>query len=303
MTSQAPQASRSSSTSLPFLTDNAWCEQAAANATGRSVEAVRERLAKERRDPGSNVADEIARRGVTPFEWSDQLLAFYGESDAFIYELVEWNRKGFKRSMRTWTRQFLAREAERRGGPLKVLCHGDGLGIDAASLAVDGHAVTYFEFAGPSERFARQAFEAANVSVEVVTDESVLPAGAFDAVTCFDVLEHVPSPRKTVEQLVGYLRPGGLFVVHAPYYLIHRRYPTHLRSNRRYAGSLRLYERNDLRLLDGQTAWNPLAFRLGSEEGAAAPAKRVWLRTAGLGLKVGRYTTAPFVPLQAMFRR
>lgn len=31
----------------------------------------------------------------------------------------------------------------------------------------------------------------------------------YDVVTCLEVLEHVPHPRKTIEQLVGLLKPGG----------------------------------------------------------------------------------------------
>lgn len=291
-------------TELAKVLDRNWAIQTAARVTNRSEEEAATLLAAEHARPGSTVTAEIQRRGVEPFVWSDKLLTFYKESDAFLFELVGWNRQVYKRSMREWSRWFLRREADRLDRPLDILCHGDGLGIDAAAFAVDGHRVTYFEFPGYSERYARQVFEAVGVDVTVVTDSTRLALAGFDAVTSFDVLEHVPSPRDQVAELVTFLRdPGGLFLVHAPFFLIHHAYPTHLKENRRYAGSLKLYERNGLRLLDGQTAWNPIALRLNSNDGAALPAKRAWLRAAGQGLKIGRYTAAPFVPLQKILRK
>jgi 2-polyprenyl-3-methyl-5-hydroxy-6-metoxy-1,4-benzoquinol methylase len=41
-----------------------------------------------------------------------------------------------------------------------------------------------------------------------------LPEAAFDVVTMWDVVEHVPDPRRTLDRAYGLLRPGGLLVVH-----------------------------------------------------------------------------------------
>ena len=269
--------------------------------TGRPEAEVRRMLDAEARRPGSTVAAEIARRGITPHEWSDRLLDFYKTSDAFVFELVGWQRQRFKRSMRRWSRDFLRRE---RDGRLRVLCHGDGLGYDALALARDGHAVTYFEFPGPSECFARRLFDAAGVDVEVITDESQTGT-AYDAVTSFDVLEHVPDPRASVADLAARITDGGVLLAHAPFYLVLPNYPTHLRANRRHAGSTRLYERPGLTLVDGNALWNPLAFRKGTAPPPPPPptARRAWLRTIGLALRAGRGTSLPFAPLQALARR
>ena len=231
------------------------------------------------------------------------MLRFYQESDAFTFELIPWNTRRFKRSMRRWSRAFLRRERDRVGRRLRVLCHGDGLGVDAAGLALDGHDVTYFEFPGASERYARRVFDRLSVAADVVTDEAKI-GGDFDAATCFDVLEHVPDPRQAVADLAGRLRdPDGLLLVHAPFYLIHPAYSTHLAANRRHAGSTRLYEREGLVLLDGQSAWNPLALRRGGDAGRASAGRRRWLRAVGVAMKIGRHTTLPFAPLQRLARR
>jgi SAM-dependent methyltransferase len=44
-----------------------------------------------------------------------------------------------------------------------------------------------------------------------------LPNVAYDVITCFDVLEHVPDPVRTVKELRDALRPGGLLFLYAPF--------------------------------------------------------------------------------------
>jgi 2-polyprenyl-3-methyl-5-hydroxy-6-metoxy-1,4-benzoquinol methylase len=45
---------------------------------------------------------------------------------------------------------------------------------------------------------------------------ATFPPGAFDAITCFDVLEHVYNPRLVMEKVAEWLKPGGVFYVQAP---------------------------------------------------------------------------------------
>ncbi len=40
--------------------------------------------------------------------------------------------------------------------------------------------------------------------------------GAFDLITCFDVLEHLESPERSVQQMEGALKPGGSMVLSVP---------------------------------------------------------------------------------------
>jgi SAM-dependent methyltransferase len=40
--------------------------------------------------------------------------------------------------------------------------------------------------------------------------------GSFDVITCFDVLEHVYEPRKVLERVYHWLKPGGIFYILVP---------------------------------------------------------------------------------------
>ncbi len=55
----------------------------------------------------------------------------------------------------------------------------------------------------------------ANVFVGDVLDAPYL-AGTFDVITCFDVLEHVYSPREFLTKVLEWLKPGGIFYAMMP---------------------------------------------------------------------------------------
>ena len=124
------------------LQDNQYLAGLLAETTGRPLDEVQGRLRRERRLLGSNVGDALRRANLEPHVWNDGLIAFYGATDAFLYETVVWNQMAEKEAMRQWIIEFLHREQR---GPQRILAYGDGPGIDSLRLAQAGHQVTYFE--------------------------------------------------------------------------------------------------------------------------------------------------------------
>jgi SAM-dependent methyltransferase len=60
-----------------------------------------------------------------------------------------------------------------------------------------------------------RATTGASVFVGDAVDAPFLPA-SFDVVTCFDVLEHVYSPRQFLTKVLEWLKPGGIFYAMMP---------------------------------------------------------------------------------------
>jgi SAM-dependent methyltransferase len=271
-----------------------------AQISGESVDTARQRLEFEREHPGCSVAEDFARHGGPRYEWGPHLESFYGTTNAFLYELAVWNRNSVKSRMRRWTARLL----ERQGQNLDVLSIGDGLGFDCLYFRRKGHRPTYFELPGLSERFARELFNRNGVQIPVLTDPAAIGREAYDAITCFDVLEHVPDPKGLVKTLASYLRPGGKLFVSAPFYMVLPWYPTHLRASRRYSGSISLYESAGLRLVDGRFDWCPIVLQKPDAQGRTTP-KRGALAvrlTAGV-LKLGRLGAWPFCPVHLIRKR
>jgi len=56
------------------------------------------------------------------------------------------------------------------------------------------------------------------------------PDGAFDAVMCTEVLEHIPRPDLAIREFARLLRPGGLLIVTAPFCSLTHMAPYHFYS-------------------------------------------------------------------------
>ncbi|MEJ2649072.1 MAG: class I SAM-dependent methyltransferase, partial [Sedimentisphaerales bacterium] len=225
------------------------------------------------------------------------LVRFYERTDAFLYELVLWNRNSIKRRMRSYIAKYLA---EYKGSSQNVLCVGDGLGFDSFYFAQNGHKVTYYEVPGFSHRFASKLFSLADADIKIASVTEQIRENYFDAVVCLDVLEHIKDVPGFLRQLVDFIHPGGILIAHAPFYMIHPANPTHLKINRKYSGSLALYRDCGLSLINGTFFWNPLIFeKMSNDVKNRKPQRSILgmfsLKLGGLYLSLGRFSTLPFL--------
>jgi 2-polyprenyl-6-hydroxyphenyl methylase / 3-demethylubiquinone-9 3-methyltransferase len=99
----------------------------------------------------------------------------------------------------------------------RVLDVGCGGGLLAESLARAGAAVTAIDLAPGMIEVARlhAAESALEIDYRVCEAGTLLPqaAGAFEVITCMEVLEHVPQPDALVETLAQLLAPGGTLIL------------------------------------------------------------------------------------------
>lgn len=227
------------------------------HATNASRERVLRRLWCEHRRPGSSVLTALRQRRIEHHLWSDALEQFYRETDAFLYELVAFNRTPYKRGIQRWINRYLAGVSR---VPLRVLAFGDGLGFDSLRIAAAGHQVTYHEVSELSACFAGELFRRCGANIARV---SGLPSvgETYDAILCLDVLEHVPDPQQVIADLCRRLRDDGRIIVHAPFFCVSRDYPTHLRSNLRFSGDLRtVFAPAGLSPVSSRLLWDPIVF-------------------------------------------
>jgi len=227
--------------------------------TGRSPLEVTQLLRQESKLIGTTVQQSAKDFGLVPHVWNQQLMDFYASTDAFLFETATWNFTRMKRNMRQYVVTQLQRSLP--AGSC-VLCFGDGMGFDSEAISRAGFDVICFEVSGPCLQFAEKWFLRNQSSVKIETDFQTLAKRKFDAIICLDVLEHVQEPPALVREFHQWLNPEGLFIVHAPYYHVDATRPTHLESNRCYAGQIeQLYEAAGFRLKSiGGLLLDPLVF-------------------------------------------
>ena len=91
--------------------------------------------------------------------------------------------------------RFVARDMAERWGDCRaarVLDYGSGAGVFADELRILGYqdVTAYDPFSSPER-----------------------PTGTFDIITCFEVIEHTPSPLETFKDMCRYLKPDGCVIV------------------------------------------------------------------------------------------
>lgn len=176
-------------------------------------------------DPIDEVSAEIG-----PVELSD-------EEIAYIERSLQSNAERFENQV-----QVVRRHVSRAG--MKVLDIGCGGGLFLSKLRSEGAVVTGLELSDKRAFYAKTKHRLEVVKRPIESDfwqEGY--AGAFDAVTLWDVIEHVNYPLNTLQSSVKVLRSGGLLFIDTPcrdafyhrvgeltYRLSGGRYPTFLNA-------------------------------------------------------------------------
>src|SRR4051794_27733665 len=190
---------------------------------------VHQRLRVEYDEPGAGVAS--AWREAAP-QTPEEITRFYEETRAYIFDLAADHCRERRRIF--WDRVLYRL---RNAGASEVLAYGDGIGTDSIALAHAGYRVTYFDLPGVTSEFARFRFaHEAPAEINAVDRPEELPEGAFDAIVCVEVLEHLPDPLEAMRRLHSLLVEGGVALITESFESVGPDFPSHLESNTQYAG-------------------------------------------------------------------
>jgi SAM-dependent methyltransferase len=175
---------------------------------GTSLDDIRARLAGAMAnftdEWNEHVPDGRDERAVT---------RFYNESKTEIFDLARWHSDD-----PIHFRALFCADIAHERGCRDYLDYGSGIGSDALVFASVGCRVTLADVSEPLLAFAKWRCERRGFDVCTVDLKGGRPPGGqFDAVVCFDVLEHIHRPLRTLWAINRSMRPGGMLFVHAPF--------------------------------------------------------------------------------------
>ena len=134
----------------------------------------------------------------------------YWDQDTIEYDL-EWWDKAHRKVYTYFIDKFL------KGKSGKLLDVGCGLGFFLKS--VEGSApewsTTGFEISEQAVKFAVEQNGLPQVKAGMV-ESGNLEKNAFDTITLWDVIEHLPNPEPLLKHLYDLLKPGGVLYIQTP---------------------------------------------------------------------------------------
>lgn len=140
---------------------------------------------------------------------SDELYHLYPPAMFWDEEIGKIRRKSPQR----WRDQIaLVQKFKTSGRFLDIGCANGFLVKEAQDVGFEAYGVDLSERA---VQYAREVLGLPRVLPGNVEDVA-FPNDFFDAITMFDVLEHVPSPRRTLVEVVRILRLGGVLIAQLP---------------------------------------------------------------------------------------
>jgi glycosyltransferase involved in cell wall biosynthesis/SAM-dependent methyltransferase len=196
---------------------------------------------KEKNHPGTAVYNDISRFDVIPFTYSANMETLYKRGTGLALEILSTMHQPARIDMLCFTICGLHYLSKTLGRMPRLLAVGDGIGIDSIRLACCGFHVDYIDFSGSlMSKIAQENIAKANSFTfnQLALKHIDQPSGSYDAIVCFEVIEHVPSPPEFADFLAKYCKNEGYLFISECFNGIQDQWPTHLLSNEKYAGML-----------------------------------------------------------------
>jgi len=103
-------------------------------------------------------------------------------------------------------------------GRLRILDAGCGNGYVASQLAADGHDVIAIDQAEDGISLAKECYPDVDFEVRSVYDDVSDIASNMDVVISSEVIEHLYSPQRFLQNMRRHIKPGGYLILTTPYH-------------------------------------------------------------------------------------
>jgi len=137
------------------------------------------------------------------------LREFYSKTQNYMYELAEYHSTKDRNNLTLTCINIM-----KNNNIKKVLDFGCGIGQDSIIASMNNLEATACDIDGTTLQFARWRFSQRNLNIPTISIINNTPlSNNYDAITCFEVIMHVPNPEITISHLYDNLKMNGLLFI------------------------------------------------------------------------------------------
>lgn len=216
--------------------------QLAADSRGIEIGThdIESMIANEQKEPGFAVRGDVEKFDITPFAHSREMDELYRGGIGLGIELATYHQDSGKSKMLNFILLGIREMQSASKDPLKILCLGDGLGLDSITIAASGFQVDYMDYDSSvmSECARLNLKKAMSVDIRIAINVINKVEAAYDCIVCLEVIEHVPNPMSFMTFISDCLNEKGVLYLSECFNGIADRWPTHLYSNEKFSHSI-----------------------------------------------------------------
>ena len=216
-----------------------------------STDVIEIQLTKERATPGISVLNDIRKFDVVPYTVSDNLNNLYKDGTGLAIELLSSISDSGKISMLSYILLAL-KEKQQINSIKKVLCLGDGIGIDAIRFAQCGYDVDYLDFdSSKMAQIAELNFKKIKENNPTLKLNIIkTPTQKYDVIISLEVIEHVVDPVDFLKFIHSMMNEDGFLFISECFDGIYDVWPTHILQHEEFSNLLPLLASPYFKLLD-----------------------------------------------------
>ena len=135
-----------------------------------------------------------------------QVMEFYKKTPNYIFELMEYHStEGKQRLSKTVI------DICKKNDIKSILDFGAGICQDSITASKNGFNATAVDIPGKTFDYGKWRIKKQAPNTKTIDISNEIPlTEEYDAITCFEVLQHVVNPKKTLEHLREHLKSDGL---------------------------------------------------------------------------------------------
>ena len=161
----------------------------------------------------------------------EDIARFYQETPNYIFELIESHSTSDKKRL---VQKVI--EIMKKNNVKKAVDYGAGIGQDSIMQTLEGLETTAVDLPGKTFDFAKFRFKKRDLNIKTIDiiPEKLPLQEKYDAITCFEVMQHLLNPEEVLEHFYEHLNSEGLLIMTARF---KGNYALALKENEKYHSS------------------------------------------------------------------